>query len=173
MIQSMLVAVDGSDQSLKAAALAGELAGKSGSRLTVLHVLLHRDLANLRRMAEVEHLADPPEFQLGMPPAIAQDVASTMRDIAENTIPYDVLNKLGQSIVASAEQTARDEGATDVSSLVKDGDPVEQILKVAEAESCDLIFLGSRGIGPIESMILGSVSNKVSQTAPCSCVTVK
>jgi len=173
MIKTMLVAVDGSDQSLKAAALAGELAGKCGSSLTVLHVLLHRDLSNLRRMAEVEHLADPPEFQLGMPPAIAQDVATTMRDIAENTLPYDVLNKIGRSIVATAEQTARDAGAEDVSSLVRDGDPVEEILKAAETEGADLILLGSRGIGPIESMIMGSVSNKVSQTAPCSCVTVK
>ncbi len=173
MIKTMLVAVDGSDQSLKAAALAGELAGKCESRLVVLHVLLHRDLANLRRMAEVEHLASPQDFQLGVPPAIAQDVAASMREIAENTLPYDILNKIGKSIAASAEQAAREAGAQDISTLIKDGDPVEEILTAARSESADLILLGSRGIGPIGSMIMGSVSNKVSQSAPCSCVTVK
>ena len=173
MIQTMLVAVDGSDQSIEAAKMAGELAGKCGSRLVVMHVLLHRDLANLHRMAEVEHMAKPPEYQLGMTSEITQDVASTMRELEQNATPYDVLNKLGQSILRTAEQAARDAGAGSVDLTVKDGDPVEEILQTAKTENADLIVLGTRGIGPIQSMIMGSVSNKVCQAAPCSCLMVK
>ena len=173
MIKTMLAAVDGSDQSIKAAALAGELAAKSGAKLIILHVLLHRDLANLRRMAEVEHLTEPMEVQLGMTPAIAHDVSAAMREIGTHSLPYDALRSLGQSIAKSAEQTAQEQGVETVTTLVKDGDPVEEILKTAAEEKADMIFLGSRGIGPVQSLVMGSVSNKVSQTAPCSCVTVK
>ena len=173
MIKTMLVAVDGSDQSMKAANLAGELAGKCSAKLIILHVLLHRDMANLRRMAEVEHLTDPMEIQLGMTPAIAHDVSAAMREIGENSLPYEALRSLGQSIVKSAEMEAQEQGADTVTSLIKDGDPVEEILKAAKEEKADLILLGCRGIGPIQSLLMGSVSNKVSQAAACSCVTVK
>jgi nucleotide-binding universal stress UspA family protein len=36
-----------------------------------------------------------------------------------------------------------------------------------------MIFLGSRGLGDIKGLLMGSVSHKVTQLAECTCVSVK
>ena len=45
--------------------------------------------------------------------------------------------------------------------LVKIGHPVEEIMKATDAESCDVIVLGSHGKGFLEYAFLGSVSKGV------------
>jgi nucleotide-binding universal stress UspA family protein len=45
--------------------------------------------------------------------------------------------------------------------LVQVGYPVEEILKAADKEGCDLIFLGSHGKGFLQQTFLGSVSRSV------------
>jgi len=45
--------------------------------------------------------------------------------------------------------------------LIRPGNPVEEILKVADEEDCDVIVLGSHGKGFLEQTFLGSVSNSV------------
>jgi nucleotide-binding universal stress UspA family protein len=41
------------------------------------------------------------------------------------------------------------------------GDPAERILDVARSRDVDLIVIGSRGLGAVASVILGSVSKRV------------
>lgn len=45
--------------------------------------------------------------------------------------------------------------------LVQIGDPIEEILKVADQEGCDLIVLGNHGKGFLAQTFLGSVSRTV------------
>jgi nucleotide-binding universal stress UspA family protein len=45
--------------------------------------------------------------------------------------------------------------------LIRLGQPVEEILKVAEEEDCDVIVLGTHGKGFLKQTFLGSVSNSV------------
>ncbi|HVP80117.1 MAG TPA: universal stress protein [Thermodesulfobacteriota bacterium] len=45
--------------------------------------------------------------------------------------------------------------------LIRLGNPVEEILKVADEENCDVIVLGSHGKGFLEKTFLGSVSSAV------------
>jgi len=45
--------------------------------------------------------------------------------------------------------------------LVRMGDPVEEILKAADEEGCDVIVLGTHGKGILEQTVLGSVSSSV------------
>ncbi len=44
---------------------------------------------------------------------------------------------------------------------------------VARIEECDLIIMGSRGLTNLASLIVGSVTNRVLQTAHCSVLVVK
>jgi nucleotide-binding universal stress UspA family protein len=44
---------------------------------------------------------------------------------------------------------------------VLEGPPAQAILAVTEAEKFDLIVMGSRGLGQLEGLLLGSVSDRV------------
>lgn len=57
--------------------------------------------------------------------------------------------------------------------LLKEGNIVNEIEKVAKAEKCDLIILGNKGLGTVARFLLGSVSNKISQSSPRSVLIVK
>lgn len=56
--------------------------------------------------------------------------------------------------------------------LVWEGDPAEAILAASEAESVDVIVLGSHGRGPLGRFVLGSISAQVSEQAHCQVVVV-
>jgi len=47
------------------------------------------------------------------------------------------------------------------STEIVEGPPAEAILRLAEAENCDLIVMGSRGLGMMQGLLLGSVSYRV------------
>ena len=53
------------------------------------------------------------------------------------------------------------------------GDPASRILETAAAEQADMIVMGSRGLGGLKGLLVGSVSNKVNHLAKCTCVCVK
>lgn len=53
------------------------------------------------------------------------------------------------------------------------GDPAAVILGIAEKESADLLVLGSRGLGALSGLVMGSVSQKLVHLAPCPVLIVK
>ena len=57
--------------------------------------------------------------------------------------------------------------------LLKEGKIVNEIEKVAKKENCDLIIVGNKGLGSVSRLLLGSVSNKLSQSSSCSVLIVK
>ncbi len=60
-----------------------------------------------------------------------------------------------------------------VSFLVWTGDPGESIVSAAEAESVDLVVVGTHGRGTIGRLLLGSVSDHVVRNAPCPVLVVR
>jgi len=53
------------------------------------------------------------------------------------------------------------------------GDPATEIIEIAAKEQADLIVIGSRGLGTIKGVFLGSVSQKVISHATCPVMIVK
>ena len=53
------------------------------------------------------------------------------------------------------------------------GNAADEILKNCESQKVDLIVMGTRSLGKLSSVILGSVSVKILSRAKCTCVTVK
>ncbi|MEM0364153.1 MAG: universal stress protein [Candidatus Nitrosocaldus sp.] len=60
-----------------------------------------------------------------------------------------------------------------VESMILYGDAGDKICELAEKIHADLVVVGSRGLGRIESMLLGSVSEKVLRKCRCSVLVVK
>ena len=61
----------------------------------------------------------------------------------------------------------------EVHTEVLQGPPAEAILEVAKTRQCDLIVMGSRGLGQFTGLLLGSQSQKVVQHAECPVLIVK
>ncbi len=53
------------------------------------------------------------------------------------------------------------------------GSPAESILQVAKTRGCDLIVMGTRGLGVLQGLLLGSQAQKVINHALCPVLVVK
>ncbi|HVV86924.1 MAG TPA: universal stress protein [Kofleriaceae bacterium] len=71
------------------------------------------------------------------------------------------------SDLATARQVATDLGARDVETVVIEGSPAAEIVRIAAERKVDIIVMGSHGRGGISRAILGSVADKVMRTAHC------
>ena len=63
-------------------------------------------------------------------------------------------------------------GVKEVETVIAAGDPT-QAIETAKARNVDTIVIGSRGLGDLQGLLLGSVSHKVAQMAPCTCIIVR
>lgn len=145
-MRKILLATDGSDGSLHAARMAGELSSMSDAQVVVLYV------AHVPRSY---FFTD--EFGNKVTPEVPMDVM--IRRMAE-----PVLRKTLSGLGLPEEKVATE---------VQVGEPAEEIVDYARLEQVDLIVMGSRGLSPIKELLLGSVSDKVLRTAPCPVLIVR
>ncbi len=147
MIGKILVTVDGSDASGRAVSLACELAAAMHAELIALHVI--RDLP--------------------LPPELREMVATG--EVTESR--QEILENSARIILERVESAAGELGVKKVRTVVENGDPGGTIVSYAADNGVDLIVMGSRGLGEVQSMLLGSVSRKVCNLSPISCLTVR
>ena len=69
------------------------------------------------------------------------------------------MKEKGYAILAA--HTRRVPPEVNLSSVVEVGAPPDTILAAAKREAADLIVMGSRGLSPIETVVLGGVSHYV------------
>ena len=60
-----------------------------------------------------------------------------------------------------------------ISTKLVEGKPVDTILKFVQQEKCDLIVIGSHGLGGIKKFFLGSISDRVADQSPIPVLIVK
>ncbi len=53
------------------------------------------------------------------------------------------------------------------------GSPAQTIIELAENRDCDLIVIGTRGLGVLEGLLLGSQAQRVINNAKCPVLVVK
>ncbi len=80
--------------------------------------------------------------------------------------------KAETSVIEIKEVLKREKIVYDVE-LIQGSKPAKILEVTAEKENFDLIAIGSRGLGPTASMLLGSVSRHVVLNAHCNVVVVK
>lgn len=60
-----------------------------------------------------------------------------------------------------------------VEQRIRDGEPAEEILRVADEEHCNLIVMGTQGKTGLERLLLGSVAEQVMRRARCPLLAVR
>jgi len=144
----ILVAVDGSAPALRAVDLAANLAAKYGAELVLMNIMQ-------------ESAVDDP----------------ALRDFARSEgiegSPYEVFRAFGNKALADAQTRANDAGAPNISAEIASGDPATVIVEAAGARGIDLVVLGRRGRGQLSALLLGSVSQRVANRAPCPVLIVR
>jgi nucleotide-binding universal stress UspA family protein len=73
----------------------------------------------------------------------------------------------GQLVLDEARERLGDT-PSEVHQELLEGPPAEAILRVAEARNADLVVMGTRGLGSLRGLLLGSASSKVVQHAHCA-----
>ncbi len=82
------------------------------------------------------------------------------------------LEKSAKKVLEKAAQPFQDQGIT-VNTRLEKGHPADIICEIAEKENFDYVILGSRGLGGIKEMLLGSVSNAVANCIKTSIIIIK
>lgn len=174
MFETILAPTDGSDHAIKAADLAAELAKTYGAKLILLHVTLQGEASGqLRRLAEIEHLVEVTPVEQLPAANVTAGLGAALRNQHANKQSQAIFQALGQQILDVAERGAKSRHVAEIETRLVSGDPTDQIIKAAEGSRADLIVMGSRGLGDLKGLLLGSVSHKVASLAPCTCITVK
>lgn len=133
MFGKILVAVDGSDQSFRAARLAGELARLTRADVCVVTVF------------------DPiPDF---------------IGDPDRQRIVSEQMSRAEEAFQKGVEAMGEIEG--EIEEEIIEGPAAEAIIRIAETRGSDLIVMGTRGLGKLRGLLLGSQSQKVVSHAPC------
>lgn len=134
----ILVATDGSANSMRGIEYTAKLAAKiEDATVTVIYVrqLLSSFVGMSEGLPVPGILPESPRIQQAM-----EDVANDALAAAEK-----VFQSIGKPVSLRSEQ----------------GRPAEVICRIADEEKVDLVVMGSRGLGEIAGILMGSVSNRV------------
>lgn len=176
MIKNILVPTDGSHHAVKAITFAGDIASKYQARVVMFHSLLvHVGSGEILGLLEAGQVSRETQAELEHAEKMLARVQSVAPSVGPKGIPLtnEVLERVGRDLLKAGEVLAREHGAPDVSKILTNGEPINCILRAIDDEKIDLIVMGSRGLGNLEGLLVGSVSHKVSQLADCTVVTVK
>ena len=133
-VKEILVPIDGSENSIRAARFALEMADAMSVPLRLFYVF---------PAASVEIIG-----MAGMSRADIDQAAQASAQRAFNK----VREALGQTAVEIDDETSI-------------GDPAEEIIRYTEDDHSVLVIMGRRGLSRMQSLLMGSVSDKVSRHA--------
>lgn len=85
-------------------------------------------------------------------------------------VPHEVKDEGYQLVMNAMHEIPKE---VETSPIVEIGSPAETIVDVCEREKCDLIVMGSRGLGAIQQIFMGSVSQYVLSHAHCPVMIVR
>lgn len=146
-MEKILLPTDGSKHSLKAAEYARKLLKKSPqSSLTILHV---NDI-----------------------PAELMAHGYLMEVTIDPQVIKVLMEERNEGLLKETEAIFEG-GNFKVDTLLQIGNPVEVICDLVAKEGYDLVIIGSRGMGEIKGLLLGSVSDRVSHLAKCPVLIIK
>jgi len=147
MYKRLLVAVDGSEQSYKALDHAVAIAEKFESELVLLAVI-------------------PSMIAPFFPYESFSPIAYTKYQEREMEFFHNMLKDADEMVSTKHPNL-------NIRTILREGRPSATIVDVAEKEGCDMIIMGSRGIGGIKGWVLGSTSHRVAASCKKPIMVIK
>ncbi len=98
---------------------------------------------------------------------------STLRESLKGTEHKAALDGKTDKILTFYRKELEDGGFRNVRTVMREGHPAEEILKVAEQEEVELIILGYSGRNGLNRLIAGSVAKEVGKKAKVPVLTAK
>ena len=89
---------------------------------------------------------------------------STLKEMLKSSEYKELLDKKAERIISYHRKILEESGITEITTLVRDGHPADEILSTAKEEGADMIIIGSRG-KRMHNLFMGSVSREVSNRA--------
>jgi nucleotide-binding universal stress UspA family protein len=145
MKRSILVATDGSESADRAVDYAASLAKREGADLLIANVIGGYGLPD----GVFFRLIDPEQASL-----------------------KEMLDSISAEILTKARERARAAGADSIQLESRVGDVAEVVIEIAKEKAINAIVVGKRGAGPLERLLLGSVSRKIVTLAPVPVIVV-
>lgn len=158
-INQVLVVTDGSEYGRQAVEFAANFPFIAGTAFHLLHVLPPSTMLTPELLSNIWTL--PGE---GMDASLfASRAVEAEAEKAHNA---------GQAILDEANQILLSQDIHAKTTLLQ-GDAATEIIQYAGDKQIDLIIAGSRGLNPVQSWLIGSVSRKLVHYAGCSVLLVK
>jgi nucleotide-binding universal stress UspA family protein len=98
---------------------------------------------------------------------------STLRESLQGTEYKDALDRKSEKILNFYRKELDNGGLVNVKTVVRDGVPSEEIMKVSQEEGADLIITGYNGKTLMQRLISGSVSKDIEKNAPVPVLVAK
>lgn len=121
-----------------------------------------------QKAAELARLMKPKELRV----VVVYDTIPMY--LGEPNMQIAITSRKGEaeSILEKTVQTIG-EVPCEVHTGIIEGSPAESIIEVANTRKSDVIVMGSRGLGRLAGLVLGSTSQKVVAHAPCPVLIVR
>lgn len=163
MYSRILVAYDRSEDSEKALHQAVKLAEGNHASVMLVHVMKEANKLSTTAATRIPYGTGSigNEGHAGVP--------SPVNDHSDGML---IERSKGEVMLREVKETLRHMGIN-VRTEVRAGDPAKEIVDLAVMNEADLIVIGSRGLNGLKKWMLGSVSQKVAQQAPCQVLIVK
>ena len=121
-----------------------------------------------RKAAELARTMNPSEFRI----VVSYDTIPMY--LGEPNMQFAIDSRKGDAEEVLS-QAVKEVGSIpcDIHTELIEGNPAESIIEVANTWKSDLIVMGSRGLGTLAGLLLGSTSQKVVAHAPCPVLIVR
>jgi nucleotide-binding universal stress UspA family protein len=98
---------------------------------------------------------------------------STLRESLKGTEHKEALDRKSEKILNYYKKELDNGGLVNVKTVIRDGVPSEEIMKVAQEEGVDLVITGYNGKTLMQRLFSGSVSKDIEKNAPVPVLVAK
>jgi len=171
---SIIIATDGSLSAERAVHIGADIAKSRKADVCVVSVLDGRPIPeSIIAMAETEHLvAQSANAHVANIANVPTWMMEGVRAAAQTEEMIDIRHAVADLAMEKARTILGEAGVTSIIEQISEGDAADTILQAAERDGAEMIVMGTRGLGALKSIFIGSTSRQVAENAECSCVTV-